>query len=271
MPEQVRPASEETVFIVEDDADQRELMTQLIESINVPVRAYASGEELLADTEPTAAGCMLLDLRLRGMSGLAVQRELRGAGVCVPVVIITGFASVQIAVEAMKTGAFDFLEKPVPMHELLEVVQSALHADRQHRIELTRISSYGDRFRSLTDREQEVASRMLHGEASKVIALDLGIAEKTVEVHRSHILTKMGAAATVDFVREAVEIDGLVATTSRPRSNASRRTGRWSLGPNGDRPPSNGTGTRTSGRAAGDREPWSLHAGASRREAYTMR
>jgi len=203
----VQTNHESTIYFVEDDEDQRVLFASLAAGAGLAYRTFASGQDFLEAIPSDASGCVVVDMRMPFMSGLAVQRELIDRGQSLPIIVVTGHASVDTAVLVMKLGGFDLLEKPIQPRKLLRAIECALERDRQCRARRVRIDSYQGRLASLSIREHEIAERMMQGEASKVIALDLGISEKTVEVHRCRILRKMGVSSTVDLVREALEVE----------------------------------------------------------------
>jgi two-component system, LuxR family, response regulator DctR len=189
----------EYVHIVDDDEAVREALAWLLSSVGLPARAYASGEDFLDAGGPAAAGVVLLDVRMGGMSGLEVFNNLRQAGSTVPVIFLTGHGDVPLAVGAIKSGAFDFLEKPFHDGELLRIIERALAADRQTRKSAKAAMSRGRRLQSLSAREAQVMELLLAGKANKMIAAELGIATRTVEVHRARIFEKMAVKSAVEL------------------------------------------------------------------------
>jgi FixJ family two-component response regulator len=192
--------SEPTVFVVDDDPAVLRGLCLLMKSVKLNVETYLSAQEFLDDYDPAQPGCLLLDLRMRGISGLELQEILRTRNIAIPIIIITGYGEVPAAVQAMKRGAVDFLEKPFNDQVLVEKVQKAIAEDaqiRQHRAEQEAVLA---RLALLTPREQEVMDLVIAGELNKVIARQLGISPKTVEFHRSHIMKKMKADSVAELV-----------------------------------------------------------------------
>jgi two-component system response regulator DctR len=189
----------EYVHIVDDDEAVREALAWLLSSVGLPARAYGSGEEFLAADGATAIGAVLLDVRMDGMSGLEVFSSLRQAGSCVPVIFLTGHGDVPLAVGAIKSGAFDFLEKPFDDGELLRIVERALAADRQSRKSAEATMLHVRQLQSLSAREAQVMELLLSAKSNKVIAAELGIAMRTVEVHRARIFEKMAVKSAVEL------------------------------------------------------------------------
>lgn len=193
--------AEPTVFVVDDDPALCEALQWLLESAGFRVQTFSSAEAFLGAVHPDAPGCLLLDVRMRGMSGLELQARLAEKWPALPVIIITGHGDISMAVRAMKTGAVDFLEKPVSDSVLLERVRAALEQERRARQVRGEHAEVVERLASLTARERQVLEGVVAGLASKQIASQLGIMEKTVEVHRKHIRQKMGVRCSVDLVR----------------------------------------------------------------------
>ncbi|MCK4341119.1 MAG: response regulator transcription factor [Phycisphaerae bacterium] len=193
--------TEPTVFVVDDDAALCEALQWLLESEGLPVKAYDSAEAFLAEYESGQPGCLVLDVRMRGMSGLELQSKLSEQDFAIPVIIITGHGDVPMAVRAVKAGALEFLEKPVHDQVLLEHIRQALVLDARRRRELEKRSAIHTRMKRLTPREHEVMEHVVAGAANKQIAARLGIKEKTVEVHRRRVMQKMGVQNAVDLVR----------------------------------------------------------------------
>jgi FixJ family two-component response regulator len=190
-----------SVFVVDNDQVLRESLAWLIESAGFPVRSYESGEAFLDACTNEVAGCAILDVRLPGISGVALQDELRRRGLRLPVIIITGFADVQMAIRVLKAGALDLIEKPFAEETILERVRQAMLIDaeeRRQRAELDRTAALLSR---LTARERAVFNMVVHGKANKVVAYDLGISPKTVETHRARVMQKLEARSLADLVR----------------------------------------------------------------------
>jgi two-component system response regulator FixJ len=193
--------SEPTVFVVDDDPAVRDSLHWLLQSVDLAVETYATGEEFLRAYDPARPGCLVLDVRMPGMSGLRLQDELAARGIRLPIIILTGYAEVQTAVRALKTGAFDFLEKPYSDEMLLDRIHHAIETDRQTREADAQQAEVAARFALLTPREREVMVLVTAGKANKVIAADLGLSPKTVEVHRAAVMDKMGADSVAELVR----------------------------------------------------------------------
>ena len=188
-----------TVFMVDDDASVRDSLALLLSLKGLRMQAFADGESFLAAYRDTSAGCLLTDLRMPGISGLAVQSALRGRGGSIPVIVLTAYGDLDTARAAFKGGAFDFLEKPVDQAALLEVLEAALKVDRMRRSQLTSESAPGlDR---LTAREREIAKLMAAGHQNREIAMQLGISHRTVEVHRAHVMEKLQCRSLADLMR----------------------------------------------------------------------
>ncbi|MFO0839215.1 MAG: response regulator [Phycisphaerae bacterium] len=194
--------TESTVYVVDDDAAVRTSLSRLLSSANLAVRAFGSAEEFLADFSPSGPSCIILDVRMSGMSGLELQKLLAGRRETAPVLLISGHGDIEMAVGAMKDGAFDFLTKPYNARGLLEKVQAALRADETRRAELATRSSAKAALARLSPREIEVLEGLTHGESVKQIAARLGLSRKTVDIHRAHVLMKVG----VDSVAELVHV-----------------------------------------------------------------
>jgi len=190
-----------TVFVVDDDQAVRRFLCGLIASVGVPVESYASAQEFLDSYEPGRAGCLLLDIRMPGMSGLELQQELDRRAVDVPVIILTGHGNVQVAVNAMKAGAVDFIEKPFNNELLLDRVQRALSESVKAREARLGQEAIKDRMARLTPRERQVLERVIAGDTNKGVARRLGISEKTVELHRSRVMEKMQAGSLAALVK----------------------------------------------------------------------
>jgi FixJ family two-component response regulator len=195
------------VFLIDDDEALRRATTRLLTSHGFEVRAFGAAEEFLASYDPAEPGCLLLDLRLPGQSGLELQRTLAERGATPPIVFVTGHADVPTSVFAMKRGAIDFLEKPVKEQDLVAALGRALALDASTRHERQQLQKVQLRYARLTAREREVFSEIVAGRLNKQAAHSLGIAERTVKLHRSRVLTKMGADSVADLVRMAEALD----------------------------------------------------------------
>lgn len=189
------------VFVVDNDPAARESLAWLIESLDLPVESFGTAEAFLETYRPDRPGCLILDVRLPGMSGLRLQDELNRLGVHLPIIMITGFADVPTAVRVLKQGAFDFIEKPLPDDVLLERIQQAIIWDaNQRRLRAARDTLMA-RLACLTAREREVFDQVVIGKANKVVAIEFGISEKTVEAHRARVMQKLGAGSLAELVR----------------------------------------------------------------------
>jgi FixJ family two-component response regulator len=197
-----------TVFIVDDDEAVRNSLCLLLKSLKLAAVAYGSAAEFLATHNPELPGCAVLDVRMPGMSGLELQHELNRRGTILPVIFITGHGDVPMAVEAMRHGAFEFLQKPFRDQELIDCIQRAVAQDLQNRAQLGEREQILARLKTLTSREEEVLGLVTQGKANKVVAADLGISQRTVEVHRAHLMEKMGASSLAQLVRMRMTIDG---------------------------------------------------------------
>jgi RNA polymerase sigma factor (sigma-70 family) len=202
--------AEPIVFIVDDDGAVRRSLERLIRSVGLEVETFASAQDFLRRDPPGGPACLVLDVRMPGLSGLDLQKELATAGLGVPIIFMTGHGTVPMSVRAMKAGAVDFLEKPVDEQVLLDAVHQALDRDRQARSEQELRSSIEERVASLTPREREVLALVVTGLLNKQIAGELGTSEKTVKVHRARVMQKMEADSLAELVRmaEAVGIRG---------------------------------------------------------------
>lgn len=196
-----RNALAETVFVVDDEASMRDSLRFLLESVGLRVETYPEAGEFLDSWSPERAGCIVTDVRMRGMSGLELQEELVRRAIDVPVIVITGHGDVPMAVRAMKSGAIDFLQKPFSDQALLDRVQQAIEiAQDKRRSRAERVEIEG-RLSLLTPREREIADLLVDGKANKEIAGELGLSTRTVEGHRAHIMDKLGADSFADLVR----------------------------------------------------------------------
>ena len=191
---------ESMVFIVDDDEDVREALSELVESVSLKAQVFASAQAFLDSYDPDRPGCLVLDIRMPGMSGLALQRELKQRGPSLPILMITAFGDVPTAVQAMKDGALEFLQKPFQDQEFLDRVRGALERDvAARRAEAVRRDTLA-RLTRLTPRERDVLEQLIRGGANKAIARELGIGERTVESHRSSIMEKLGAKSLAALI-----------------------------------------------------------------------
>ena len=192
--------SQQTVFIVDDDDDVRDALSLLMKSIGLPSKGYASAWSFLQDFDGDRPGCLVLDIRMPDMTGLELQRELLRCKAHIPIIFITGHADVAMAVETMKGGAIDFIQKPFSDQDLIDCIQHALIKDAENRASLNKASDIQTRLESLTVRERQVLDLVLAGKANKVIAAELGITARTVEVHRARVMEKMKAGSLAHLV-----------------------------------------------------------------------
>jgi FixJ family two-component response regulator len=195
------------VYVVDDDEAVRGSLRLLLKSVGLTPNAMASAREFLAKYEPQQPGCLVLDVRMPEMSGLELQEQLNLQGSIIPVIFITGHGDVPMAVEAMQAGAFDFLQKPFRDQDLIDRIQRALEKDRSNRSALTERNTIRERLESLTPREREVLTMVTSGKANKVMASDLGVSQRTVEIHRSRVMEKMGATSLAQLVRMVMDLD----------------------------------------------------------------
>jgi len=195
--------AEEMVLVVDDDESLRVALTYLFQSMNLPVKVFASTAELLSSKLPDVVSCLVLDIRLPGVSGLEFQDVLAKAGIRIPIVFMTGHGDVPMSVKAMKAGAVDFLPKPFRDQDMLDAVTRALDQDRKWRESKQAVANLQHRFESLTRREREVMSLVTSGLMNKQIAHELNVTEITVKIHRGHAMKKMDARSLADLVRMA--------------------------------------------------------------------
>jgi two-component system, LuxR family, response regulator FixJ len=195
-----------TVFVVDDDDAVRGSLRLLLKSVGLAAQPFGSAQDFLEHYSPDQPGCLVLDVRMPGMSGLELQQQLNVRGAVIPVIFITGHGDVPMAVEAMQHGAFDFLQKPFRDQDLIDRIQRALEKDRGYRQELRKREQIRERRDSLTPREQEVLELVTSGKANKVMAADLGVSQRTVEIHRARVMEKMGAASLAQLVRMVIDL-----------------------------------------------------------------
>ena len=193
--------AEATIYVVDDDDGMRRALTLLLSTVGFRTAAYARPSEFLANLKPEEPGCLVLDIRMPEMSGLEVQQQLNRTGCMLPVIFITGHGDVPMAVQAMKAGAFEFIQKPFRDQDLLDKINHALHSDAENRQNVARRAEVLRRLQSLTPREREVMNLVVDGGANKVIAIDLGLSERTVEIHRAKVMEKMGARSVAHLVK----------------------------------------------------------------------
>jgi two-component system, LuxR family, response regulator FixJ len=194
------------VFIVDDDEAVRNSLRLLVKSVGLSAVIADSAQEFLATYAPADPGCLILDVRMPGMSGIELQQQLNLRGAVIPVIFITGHGDIPMAVEAMQQGAFDFLQKPFRDQDLIDRVQRALEKDHANRAELLERSRIRERRDSLTPREREVLELVASGKPNKVMAADLGLSQRTVEIHRARVMEKMGASSLAQLVRMVLDL-----------------------------------------------------------------
>lgn len=196
-----------TVFVVDDDEAIRDAIAMLLETMNIDCQTYASADEFLDQFDVTRQGCLVLDIRMPGMSGTQLQAKLQEMNANIPIVFITGHGDIPMAVEAMRNGAISFIRKPFSEQELLDCVNEALSVDTARRSESAADEEIHALVDKLTPREHEVFERVADGQANKVIAIELGISERTVEIHRSQAMHKTGSRSLADLVRLKLSLD----------------------------------------------------------------
>jgi two-component system, LuxR family, response regulator FixJ len=198
---------EPTVFVVDDDEAVRKALKLLIESAGMQVETFCSADEFLARHDLSRPGCLVLDIRMPGMSGLALQDQLIARRITVPVIMITGHGDVAMAVGAVKKGAIDFIQKPFDDQMLLDRVQQAVHLDAEQRRERARRADFDARLARLTPREREVLDLLILGKGNKEVALELGLSRKTIDIHRAHVMMKLGVDSLLEIAHAGYVAD----------------------------------------------------------------
>ncbi|MBN7769706.1 response regulator transcription factor [Marinobacter daepoensis] len=201
---------QQTVYVVEDDEAVRDSLELLLKSDGKPVKPYESASAFLKDYSDKMAGCIVLDIRMPGMDGMELQKKLNDKHSILPIIFVTGHGDVPMAVDAMKEGAVDFIQKPYREEALLEKIEAALEQDREQRKSLDEKQEIIRRVKSLTPREREIMDRMIAGQANKVIAIELEISQRTVEIHRSRVMHKMGTHSLAHLVRMVLSVKDLI-------------------------------------------------------------
>jgi len=198
---------ENIVYIVDDDDAVRDSLCFLLKSVGIIGNGFSSGNEFLEAYDPDWQGCILLDIRMPGISGMEVQRQLAERNCPLPIIFITGHGDIPMAVEAMHLGAYDFIQKPFHDQELLDRIQQALTTYRESQDELTLRKDVQERYEKLTPREKEVMEAVVRGHANKVIAMDLELSQRTVEIHRARVMEKMQARSLASLVKHSLLIN----------------------------------------------------------------
>ncbi|MBB5186356.1 FixJ family two-component response regulator [Zhongshania antarctica] len=193
--------AEATVYLVEDDDAVRDSLQMVLESVGHKVASYSRADAFLEDYSVDMAGCMVLDIRMPGMNGMELQRQLNARNSILPIIFVTGHGDVPMAVDAMQRGAVDFVQKPYREEELLGKIQQAITADIENRADLEEKHKIRAKLADLTPRETQVMELMIEGKANKVIAYDLDISQRTVEIHRARVMEKMGVRSLAHLVR----------------------------------------------------------------------
>lgn len=200
-------AAEPAVFIVDDDQEVREAIALLMRSVGLEAHGFASGQDYLEQFDADRPGCLILDVRMKGMSGLELQERLSKEPIHPPIIIITGHGDVPMAVRAVKSGAVDFIEKPFKDQSLLDAVHRAIERDARNRGQVSRLADIRERLGRLTRREREILDEVVAGKRNKAIAFDLGISQSTVEAHRAKVMEKMEASSLSDLMRMLMALE----------------------------------------------------------------
>lgn len=206
MPPREPSRHEASVFVVDDDAAVLDSVSLLLESVGLPALTFRSADAFLEAWNPDHPGCLVLDIRMPGMSGLQLQEHLRAAGSTLPIIFLTAHGDIPMAVRAVKTGAIDFIQKPFRDQEFLDKVQRAIDADAEARRREAERNRVLERIATLTPREAEVMERVVAGQPNKAIAEELGVSQRTIEVHRAHVMSKLRADSLATLVRMAMVV-----------------------------------------------------------------
>jgi len=189
------------VHVVDDDDAVRDALVEVLNAIDMPTDGFDSAQSFLAYVQPNTPGCLVLDIRMPGMSGLAMQKEMQAIGNKMPIIFITGHADISMAVEAMKLGAIDFIEKPFREQELLDSIYRAMEVAKRDYSTNKELNELQEGMKSLSPREKEVLKYIANGDASKVIAIELNISQRTVENHRANLLEKLNVRSTANLIK----------------------------------------------------------------------
>jgi len=196
------------IFIIEDDEAVRDSLVLMLESVGHHAKAFANADSFLSAYSPQMSGCIVLDIRMPGMDGMELQNRLNALNSILPIIFVTGHGDVPMAVEAMQRGAMDFVQKPYREQELLGKISAALKLDEENRQSLQEKQLISEHLASLTPREYEVMEGMVAGKANKVIAYDLDISQRTVEIHRARVMEKLNAKSLAHLVRMVLTVEG---------------------------------------------------------------
>lgn len=199
------------VYIIEDDDAVRDSLQLMLESVGRETEVFNSADTFLNSYHPNMAGCIVLDIRMPGMNGMELQRKLNELNAILPIIFVTGHGDVPMAVEAMQQGALDFVQKPYREQELLDKISMAMNLDTENRASLEQQQLILERMQGLTPREQDVLALMVEGKANKVIAIDLDISQRTVEIHRSRVMEKLQANSLAHLVRMFMAVEAELA------------------------------------------------------------
>jgi FixJ family two-component response regulator len=213
------PSEAPTVLVVDDDASVREALSSLFRSVGLDVRSFASAPALLQSKLPEAPTCLVLDIRLPGLSGLDFQAQLAKANIHIPIIIVTGHGDIPMSVRAMKAGAVDFLTKPFRDQDMLDAVAQAIERDRVRRDSEKALTAVRKLFESLTTREREIMTHVTAGLMNKQVAAELNLSEITVKIHRGHVMKKMGVRSLADLVRMAETLELQSAKSGSAQAN----------------------------------------------------
>lgn len=199
-------ADTSVVYVVDDDAAVRNSLVLLLKSVSLSATTFDSARQFLEGVPVDACGCLVLDIRMPGMSGIELQQQMKQRGYTLPIIFITGHGDVSMAVNAMREGALDFIEKPFRDQELLDRIFQGLEKDRERRRAVDETGQIRERFAALSPREHEVMLRIARGQANKVIAIELGLSERTIEIHRAKVMHKTGARSLAELVGMAAKL-----------------------------------------------------------------